>query len=270
MKTSFKIIAIAVLISMSGCESKPAQEPKEYQLVWSDEFTNDGSLDPQKWFLETFAPNNGSWYNDELQHYTDRLENAYVSEGTLKLVAKKETYSSSGTTKDYTSARLNSKFHFTYGKVEVRAKLPRTQGTWPAIWALGSNIEQVGWPKCGEIDMMEQLFEDHLMVQSAIHVQGRYGNDPALKQVNVTDVTENFHVYGMIWDTDKISFTVDNEVFFVYNPTDRSEDFWPFNKDQFLLLNVAVGGALGGAVDSHFIQDQMEVDYVRVYQKTAE
>ncbi len=113
---------------------------------------------------------------------------------------------------------------------------------------------------------MEQLFEDHLMVQSAVHVQGRFGDDPASQQIKVSDVTENFHVYGMIWDPEKIVFTVDGEGFFTYQPEDRSVDFWPFDKDQYLLLNLAVGGTLGGEVDPNFTEDQMEVDYVRVYQ----
>jgi beta-glucanase (GH16 family) len=268
MKTTQYLSLTLLVVGLLSCNNQNTKEASDYQLVWSDEFDTEGALNSDKWFLETFAPNNGSWFNDELQHYTDREDNAYISDGTLKIVAKKEEFTSTGTTKEYTSARLNSKFHFTYGKVEVKAKLPRTQGTWPAIWALGTNIESVGWPKCGEIDMMEQLFEDHLMVQSAIHVQGRYGNDPALKQLKVSDVTENFHVYGMIWDEEKIDFTVDGQVFFTYNPEDRSEDFWPFYQDQFLLLNVAVGGALGGAVTPEFTQDQMEVDYVRIYQKT--
>jgi beta-glucanase (GH16 family) len=245
----------------------PTLKENPYELVWADEFDNEGLPDPDKWFLETFAPENGSWFNNELQHYTDRIDNATVSEGTLKIIAKKELFESSGSTKEFTSARFNSKLHFTYGKVEVRAKLPRTQGTWPAIWALGTNLPEVGWPVCGEIDIMEQLFENHLMVQSALHVGGRYGDDPALKQLTVTDVTENFHVYGMVWTEQKIDFTVDGEVFFTYQPEDRSNDFWPFYKDQYLLLNVAVGGSLGGAVDPNFTQDQMEVDYVRVYQK---
>ena len=265
MKTTKLGLLLLVAVTFS-CKTAEKQTPKTYELVWSDEFENPGALDQTKWFLETEAPENGSWYNNELQHYTDRLDNVYVADGTLKIVAKKEEYTATGTTKSYTSARLNSKFHFTYGKVEVRAKLPKAKGTWPAIWALGANINEVPWPKCGEIDIMEQLFEDHLMIQSAVHVQGRYGDHPALQQINVSDVTENFHVYGMIWDEEKIDFTVDGEIFFTYNPEDRSEDFWPFNKDQFLLLNVAVGGTLGGDVDPEFTQDQMEVDYVRVYQ----
>lgn len=263
MKNFFILLFIAFL---GGCQNEQKPKTLNYELLWSDEFDQAGAVDTDKWFLETFAPQNGGWHNNELQHYTDRLDNAYISDGTLKIVAKKEEYTSSGTTKSFTSARLNSKLQFTYGKVEVKAKLPRTQGTWPAIWALGANINEVPWPKCGEIDIMEQLFEDHLMVQSAVHVQGRYGDDPALQQIKISDVTENFHVYGMIWDPEKIVFTVDGEGFFTYQPEDRSEDFWPFDKDQYLLLNVAVGGTLGGEVDPNFTEDQMEVDYVRVYQ----
>ena len=259
-------------LALTSCNSKNNDKEEEsaaektYELVWADEFDVDGLPDADKWFLETEAPENGGWYNNEKQHYTDRIDNAAVSDGTLKIIAKKESYTHNGSTQEFTSARFNSKFHFTYGKVEVKAKLPRMQGTWPAIWALGTNLPEVGWPACGEIDMMEQLFENHLMVQSAVHVAGRYGDDPALKQLSVSDVTENFHVYGMIWTEEKIDFTVDGEVFFTYQPQDRSNDFWPFNKDQYLLLNVALGGSLGGDITPDFTQDQMEVDYVRVYQ----
>lgn len=265
----FFCTAIISLFSVVSCkqeESKGEAKSKEYVLVWADEFDTPGLPDASKWFLETEAPENGGWYNNELQHYTDRIENAQVSEGTLKIIAKKEVYTHNGSTQQFTSARFNSKFHFTYGKVVVRAKLPKMQGTWPAIWALGTNLNEVGWPKCGEIDIMEQLFEDHLSIQSAVHVGGRYGDDPARKQVAVTDVTENFHDYGMIWTPEKIDFTIDGDVFFTYEPQDRSIDFWPFKADQYLLLNVAVGGSLGGDVASDFTQDQMEVDFVRVYQ----
>jgi len=192
----YLILLFGIIISCS-----PTKETQQnYELVWNDEFDQTvPELDASKWFRETVAPNNGSWYNDELQHYTDRLDNAYVTEGTLKIKAKKEEYTHSGTTQAYTSARLNSKFSFTYGKVVVRAKLPRAQGTWPAIWTLGSNLETVGWPACGELDIMEQLFEDFEMVQCAIHTPASYGSDTVVKQVDVSDVTTNFHEYGMEW-----------------------------------------------------------------------
>ena len=159
-----KIITVLILSLLISCNTSIKKSKKDviensYSLIWSDEFNqNNLKVDSSKWFMETIAPNNGSWYNNELQHYTDRLDNAFVSEGTLKIIAKKEKYTSSGTTQDYTSARLNSKVSFTYGKVEVRAKLPSAKGSWPAIWTLGSNLETIGWPGCGEIDIMEQLF----------------------------------------------------------------------------------------------------------------
>ena len=260
-------ISLFVILIALSCQNNQSKE-KEYQLVWSDEFDQeDLVLDKTKWFLETQAPNNGSWYNDELQHYTNRSDNAYVSEGSLKIIAKKEAYAHSGSTQAYTSARLNSKFSFTYGKVEVRAKLPRAQGTWPAIWTLGSNLKTVGWPACGEIDIMEQLFEDFEMVQCAVHTPDTHGSNTIVKQVAVSDVTENFHVYSMEWTPEKLKFFVDDDHYFTYEPELKTPQNWPYTNDQYLLLNIAMGGSLGGPIDPNFSQDQMEVDYVRVYQK---
>jgi len=242
-----------------------------YQLIWSDEFNqNSRQIDATKWFLETQAPNNGRWYNNEKQHYTDRLDNVYVSDGTLKIVAKKENYTHSGTQLAYTSARLNSKVSFTYGKVVVRAKLPKAQGTWPAIWMLGSNLETVGWPACGEIDIMEQLFENQQMVQCAVHTPATHGDNTIVKQINVSDVTQNFHEYGMVWTAEKIEFFVDGQHYFTYEPKNKTPQNWPYFNDQYILLNIAMGGNLGGKIAADFTQDQMEVDYVRVYQQIAE
>ena len=264
--TNHLLYLFIILLSLS-CEN-PQPKEKSYQLIWSDEFEQeDKAVDATKWFLETNAPNNGSWYNDELQHYTDRIDNAYVSEGSLKIIAKKEDYTHSGTTQAYTSARLNSKVSFTYGKVEVRAKLPQAQGTWPAIWTLGSNLETVGWPACGEIDIMEQLFEDFEMIQCAVHTPDTHGPDTVVKQVPVSDVTENFHVYAMEWTPEHLKFFVDDKHYFTYEPQVKTPENWPYFNDQYILLNIAMGGNLGGPIDPNFSEDQMEVDYVRVYQK---
>ena len=264
MKLISNYLTIILFIS---CQNG-IQKKTEYQLIWSDEFNQKvQTVDTSKWFLETKAPNNGSWYNDELQHYTNRIENSYVSEGTLKIIAKKEQYSHSGSTQQYTSARLNSKVSFTYGKILVRAKLPRAKGTWPAIWTLGSNYETVGWPACGEIDIMEQLFEDFEMIQCAIHTPDTHGGNTIVKQVDVSDVSENFHVYGLEWTPDKLKFYVDDIHYFTYQPDNKTLKNWPYINDQYILLNIAIGGNLGGEIDPKFTQDQMEVDYVRVYQK---
>ena len=257
----FIFVCLGTLISQTN------PNPETYQLVWSDEFDQATvELDANKWFMETDGPNGGRWYNNEMQHYTNRIDNAYVSQGTLKIVAKKEAYTDSAIPLEYTSARLNSKFHFTYGKVEVRAKLPKAQGTWPAIWTLGSNLESVGWPACGEIDIMEQLFEEFESVQCAVHTPATHGDNTIVAKVQVSDVTENFHVYGLEWTSDKLIFTVDEEPYFTYEPTVKTAENWPYFEDQYLLLNIAMGGNLGGEIDPQFIQDQMEIDYVRVYQ----
>ena len=162
-------------------------DPVYDELLWSDEFDGSGEIDASKWFHQTQIPSGGSWYNGEIQHYTDRTANTYVSNGALHLVAKKETFTNQGVTKQYTSARLNSKFAFTYGKVEVRAILPTGVGTWPAIWMLGKNITEAGaywqtegygttsWPACGEIDIMEHWGANQNFVQSAMHTPSSSG-----------------------------------------------------------------------------------------------
>ncbi|MDG1145127.1 MAG: glycoside hydrolase family 16 protein, partial [Flavobacteriales bacterium] len=151
---------------------------QDWNLVWSDEFESNGAVNSEKWHHQTLLPNGYSWYNSELQHYTNRIQNSYIENGLLKIVAIKENFNDQGHTKQYTSARLNSKFSFTYGKVEVRAKLPYGVGTWPAIWTLGKNIIEPGgywtnsfgttsWPTCGEIDIMEHWGDNQNYVQSA-------------------------------------------------------------------------------------------------------
>lgn len=239
----------------------------EAKLVWSDEFEGDGTLSAQNWKLETIAPDNGSWYNGELQHYTNRQDNAYVSDGTLKIVAKKEQYTAQGTTKEYTSARLNSLFSFTYGRVEVRAKLPFGHGTWPAIWMLGSNIETEGWPACGEIDIMEHWGHDPKKISSATHTPSCHGGctDVTVGTTIIADYNTEFHVYAVEWNKDSLRFFIDDEFVYAYNPTLKDKDTWPYTADQFIILNVAMGGSWF-SVDPNFVSSTMEVDYVRVYQ----
>ncbi|MDP5092973.1 MAG: glycoside hydrolase family 16 protein, partial [Polaribacter sp.] len=160
----------------------PLPPPTVYdQLIWSDEFNTDGAVNSNKWFHQTIFPLGNSWFSGEIQHYTNRTSNSYVKNGVLKVVAKKEPFTDQGTTKQYTSARLNSKFAFTYGRVEFRAKLPTGIGTWPAIWMLGKNINEKGaywqtqgfgtltWPNCGEMDIMEHWGTEQNKVISAVH-----------------------------------------------------------------------------------------------------
>ncbi|AVR47331.1 laminarinase [Christiangramia fulva] len=232
------------------------------ELVFSDEFDTDGSPDNSKWGYDIGTGSNG-WGNGEKQYYTDRLENVKVEGGLLKITAKKENYGGSA----YTSARIltKGKFDFTYGKVEVRAKLPFGEGTWPAIWMLGSNINTAGWPACGEIDIMEHWGHNQGFVQSAVHTPSSFGNTVNHGAQTLNDVSTAFHVYAAEWDDQEIVFSVDGVVHYTYSPAAKNSETWPFNSNQFLILNVAMGGSWF-AIDPDFESSTMEVDYVRIYQ----
>ena len=245
----------------------------EATLIFSDEFDGTGSIDDSKWHHQVIPPNNGTWHNNELQHYTDSDANSFISDGTLKIVAKKESYTYQNSTLDYTSARLNSKFVFKYGRVEVKAKTPAGGGTWPAIWTLGANINEVGnyhgdqygnvgWPHCGELDIMEQYGDDKTITTSAIHwneIEGGHVYDT--DQTPISNVGSDFHVYSMRWNSSKIEFFVDD----VKILEKVNDDSVPFDNEHYLLLNLAVGGQLGGEVPNDFPDQTFEIDYVRVY-----
>ena len=246
-------------------------------LVWADEFNVDGSLDTSKWWHQTILPNAGqSWFNGEIQHYTNRDTNAYVSGGSLHLTALRETYTDQNVTKDYTSARLNSKFAFTYGRVEVRAKLPTGVGTWPAIWMLGQNITEIGaywqvqgyrtigWPACGEIDIMEHWGHNQNYVSSAMHTPSSFGGTVNVGGQYVSGASTNYHVYALEWSETKMVFSVDSVVHYTYEPSTYTASTWPFYDPQYLLLNIAIQPS----IDSTFTSSAMEVDYVRVYQQS--
>lgn len=252
-------------------------------LVWSDEFDTPGTqnaIDPTKWHHQTQLPAGGSWFNGEVQHYTNRTDNSYVENGMLHIVAKRESFTDQGETKQFTSARLNSKFAFTYGRVDVRAKLPLGDGTWPAIWTLGKNINEAGgfwqpthgttnWPLCGEIDVMEHGLGATNQVSAALHTNcaGCSGATINYMPFMLTDVANTFHVYSMNWSPQQITFLIDDVPFYTYNPAVRNIDTWPFDADQYMLLNVAMGG-IAGAIDPSFTQSDMQIDYVRVFQNT--
>lgn len=249
-------------------------------LVWSDEF-NGTSLDLNNWHHQTFGPNGGQWFNGELQHYTDDNSNSFVSNGDLHIVAIKETTTQNGVTLDYTSARLNSKFAFTYGRVDVRAKLPSGNGTWPAIWTLGKNISEPGaywetqgfgttpWPACGELDIMEHGLHATNEISCAIHTPSSSGNTVNTQVLPLPDVANDYHTYSMNWSPNQITFLVDDVGYYTYNPAVKDDSTWPFDLDQYIILNVAMGG-FSGAVDPGFTQSTMEIDYVRIYQNVLD
>jgi len=239
----------------------------DMQLVWSDEFDTNGAPDAAKWDydLGDGCPNICGWGNNEKEYYTNRSDNVIVENGVLKIIAKKEDYEGS----QYTSTRMltKGKFEFTYAKVEVRAKLPEGGGTWPAIWMLGANIDSVGWPGCGEIDIMEHVGNNQGTVSSALHTPSSSGNTINKGEQYIDDVSSEYHVYSVDWMPKKIIFSVDDVVHYTYNPLVKNSSNWPFTGDQFLILNIAMGGGFGGNIDPGFIESTMEIDYVRVYQK---
>ena len=249
------------------------------KLVWSDEFDGYGLVNSANWFHQTQLPNGLSWYNSELQHYTNSASNSFRKNGILNIIAKRENFTDQGQTKQFTSARLNSKFAFKYGRVEVRAKLPTGAGTWPAIWMLGKNIIEPGaywtnnygtinWPACGEIDIMEHWGSNQNVISSAVHhpIDGNLSVGEYITNAqNKPNVSTEFNIYGLEWDEQSITFSVNGINHLTYNPIIKNEYTWPFDAEQYLLLNVAIEPR----VSSNFVQSTMEIDYVRVYQKNV-
>ena len=246
-------------------------------LVWSDEFNSIGSVDTSNWFQQTQLPNGENWFNGELQHYTDLTGNAALVNGALKIIAVKTPYTDQGVTKQYTSARLNSKFAFQYGRVEVRAKLPAGVGTWPAIWMLGKNIDEDGaywdnqgfgttpWPACGEIDIMEHWGDNPNYVQSAMHTPSSFGGTINHGGQFLPSATNEFHVYTLEWTAEKMVFSVDSVVHYIYNPPVKDASTWPFDAEQYIILNVAILPS----ISPNFTSASMDIDYVRVYQENT-
>lgn len=250
---------------------KPPTPPKEYTFsekpVWQDEFEYSGKPDPAKWGYDLGG---SGWGNNELQNYTDQLENAQVRDGHLVITARK---GSSGE-RQFSSARLltKGKGDFLYGKIEVKAKLPTGVGTWPAIWTLAtdSNYGTDYWPDNGEMDIMEHVGFDQNRIHANIHTKSFNHSIGTNKgsDIEVPTASTEFHVYSLEWQPGYVAFAVDGKVFFRF---DKVSSFnwsqWPFDRKQFLLLNIAVGGNWGGqkGVDENIFPQSMEVDYVRVY-----
>jgi beta-glucanase (GH16 family) len=247
-----------------------AQNLPGWTLVWSDEFDQPaGSApNPAKWAYDTGA---SGWGNNEKQHYTSRTNNARIENGMLVIEAIQENYQGA----NYTSARLKTqgKAAWTYGRIEARIKIPRGQGIWPAFWMLGTNITSVGWPKCGEIDILENIGREPKIVHGTVHGPGYSGakgiGGPYSLPGN-PEFANEFHVYAVEWSTNEIKWFVNGVPFFTLTPASLpSGAAWVFTAPQFLILNVAVGGNWPGYPDSttQFPQ-RMTVDYVRVYAAT--
>jgi beta-glucanase (GH16 family) len=228
-------------------------------LVWSDEFNTPGAPDPGKWTYD-IGTGSGGWGNNELQYYTDRAQNVIIQNGVLRINAIKENYNGS----TWTSARIKTqgKYSFKYGKVEVSAKFPTGVGTWPAGWALGNDIQTVGWPACGEIDIVEHLGRELNKIYATLHYPGRSGSNADGNTRIISNATSEFHKYTLEWSASVIKISVDDQL--VHSVTNSSAI--PFNHDFFLIFNLAMGGNFGGNVDPALTNATYEVDYIRVYQ----
>lgn len=262
---SFKIWRVlVVLFVFSGFLGLQAQQTPA-KLLWSDEFDQPGRPNPSKW---SFEVGDHGWGNNELQNYrADQLKNARVEGGVLII----EAHADATQPKGYSSAKLVSKGKgaWQYGYVEVRAKLPHGRGTWPAIWMLPEENRFGGWPKNGEIDIMEHVGYDPGRVHGTVHTEAFNHLLGTQKggQVQVTDFAEAFHTYAVDWRADRMDFYLDGNLYFTFKNTGGNYTEWPFDQPFYLILNVALGGNWGGkeGVDPAIWPQRMDVDYVRVY-----
>jgi len=249
-----KIVFLIFFVSLTA-HSLQALPPKNYHLIWSDEF-NKSQVDTTVW---TFDTGDNGWGNNELQYYTQQ-GNAEVKNGLLTITARK-------TESGYTSARMitRTKRIFTYGYIEIRAKLPKGKGTWPALWLLGQNMTQAGWPACGELDIMEHVGKDPGVIHSSVHNLSGHGQTPYTGIIKLTDPFDTFHLYAIDWNENRIRFLVDNKPVYTYAPKQKNEATWPFDKPMYLIFNIAMGGNWGGAIDDACLPQTMTIDYIRVY-----
>lgn len=267
MQPTLKLITVLLYVSIVSCAG-PSPKPAApgWELAWSDEFNYTGLPDSTRW---SYDSGGDGWGNNELQYYTrSRSENARAEDGKLVIEARQEKWEN----RDYTSARLitKGKGDWKYGRIEVRAKLPRGRGTWPAIWMLAST-EPLAWPDDGEIDIMEHVGFAQGRVHATVHTK-KYNHVVGTQRgdtIRVNDCSDNFHVYSVQWDSSQVAMSVDSLVYFTFKNEGSGYDAWPFDNPFHLLLNIAVGGNWGGqqGVDSTIWPQRMEIDYVRVYKK---
>ena len=273
------LLAAALLaLSCGGGATLQPPPPASYKLSWNDDFNGaDGSSpDPSKWTYDTGVGGNG-WGNNELETYTNRTKNAQIQGGNLVITAVKETYAdpSDGVTRNYTSARLKTQSLFSqaYGRFEARIKIPAGQGMWPAFWMLGNDISSVGWPKCGEVDIMEDIGKEPGIVHGSLHgpsTIGQTSDDTAPFSLPAGQkFADDFHLYAAEWEPGTIRFYVDSTLYATFNSSQwPAGGAWVFDHPFFIILNVAVGGSWPGSPDNSTVfPQQMLVDYVRVYTK---
>lgn len=231
------------------------------KLIWEDNF-NGTTLNQKFWNFEigNGCPDLCGWGNNEQQIYTDT--NYQLKKGKLVIIAKKEG-------SKFTSTKIStaSKKEFQYGRIEIKAKLPVGTGLWPAFWMLGSNIKQVGWPKCGEIDILEYVGREPSMLFTSLHTEDSHGKTVNTRKTSIPSVEKEFHVYAIDWNKNKIEFFIDNKSVYNFEPEIKSTSIWPYNQPFYLILNLAIGGDFGGPeVDEAIFPQEFSIDYIKVFQ----
>ena len=277
------------MIFLGGClesdeksneiDDGPSNTPLEWEQVWSDEFDGD-NLDLSKWNILRWRP---GWVNNEQQAYTDRDTNVFLQDGNLVIQGLIEPiyYDTDHTgnqyTANYTSGRINTddKFSWTYGKFDIRAKLPSGRGSWPAIWMLGESITSIGWPDCGEIDIMEHVGFDDGNIHGSIHTKdfNHIMNTQRSGSIALPSATQSFHIYSLEWSPHYLRFLIDDSpFFFVYNDSNGNAAKWPFDSPHYMILNLAIGGDWGGiqGIESSSFPMRMLVDHVRVSKRSED
>lgn len=264
-------VVVVTFLFCAACNQPPEATPYKmttengqvWNLVWSDEFNYKGKPDPERWGYEL-----GYIRNYEEQYYTDRRKNVRVEDGHLVIQSLKEEYEGY----QYTSASVITKdtASWTYGRIEVRAKLPHGVGMWPAIWTLGVNIDEVGWPMCGEIDIMENVGYEDSFIYANIHTQA-YNHEAGTAKgdrIFLSKPSQDFHIYAIEWYPDRIDFYLDEALYFTFENEGTGSDAWPFDQPQYLIINAAVGGFWGGyyGIDDDIFPQTYLIDYVRVYE----
>ena len=285
MRIHFLVFAIYIFILCSCSEEEDKAQGNDqaptfssnWEMLWSDEFDGE-DLDLSKWNRLSWRP---GWVNNELQAYTERDTNIFLESGFLVLQGLIDPgfsgtdYNGNDYNADYTSGRVNTdgKFSTTYGRFDIRAKLPKGKGSWPAIWMLGESINSIGWPDCGEIDIMEHVGYDEGMIHGSIHTEeyNHMYNTQRSGSKYIENVTSTFHVYSLEWSPFYLRYLIDDEpFFFVYNDSKGDNSKWPFDDPHYIILNLAIGGDWGGVqgISTSEFPMRMMVDYVRVFKQS--
>lgn len=259
-------ILLVILIWFAQSCSNP-----EETLIWSDEFEGSGLPDSTKW---TYDLGSSGFGNNEIQNYTNLTRNVRRENGVLVIEALKSDSA-------WTSARVKTenKFEFTYGRVVFRAKVPTGSGTWPALWMLGANADSIGWPACGEIDVMEHVGRNPGFFHTTVHTPSNFGTSKTMNTdtARVSNYNTEFHLYEANWKPDRIEFKIDNNLVYTYQPKLRNDSTWPCNHPYYIIMNIAIGGNWGSdfryetnglknGIDPSLTSARLEIDYVRVYQ----